>query len=96
MLSAVGHPVAVNPDSKLERHARAHGWPVVIFSQRTKTVIRRTAAGIASALSPRASVTANVRRIIRLSPYPAFADGAVGALVPYWTGPLDTSLAAVV
>ncbi len=48
MLSAVGHPVAVNPDSKLERHARAHGWPVVIFSQRTKTVIRRTAAGVAS------------------------------------------------
>jgi HAD superfamily hydrolase (TIGR01490 family) len=48
MLSAVGHPVAVNPDSTLERHARAHGWPVVIFSQRTKTVIRRTAAGVAS------------------------------------------------
>ena len=49
MLSAVGHPVAVNPDSKLERHARQHGWPVVSFSQRTKTVIRRTIAGIASA-----------------------------------------------
>lgn len=49
MLSAVGHPVAVNPDSKLERHARAHGWPVVIFSQRTKTVIRRTMVGVASA-----------------------------------------------
>ncbi len=49
MLGAVGHPVAVNPDSKLERHARRHGWPVVIFSQRTKTVIRRTAAGMASA-----------------------------------------------
>jgi HAD superfamily hydrolase (TIGR01490 family) len=48
MLSAVGHPVAVNPDSKLERHARRHGWPVVIFSQRTKTVIRRTVAGVAS------------------------------------------------
>lgn len=49
MLGAVGHPVAVNPDNKLERHARQHGWPVVIFSQRTKTVIRRTAAGVASA-----------------------------------------------
>jgi HAD superfamily hydrolase (TIGR01490 family) len=48
MLQAVGHPVAVNPDAKLERHARAHGWPIVIFSQRTKTVIRRTAAGVAS------------------------------------------------
>jgi HAD superfamily hydrolase (TIGR01490 family) len=49
MLSAVGHPVAVNPDNKLERHARSHGWPVVTFSQRTKTVLRRTAAGVASA-----------------------------------------------
>jgi HAD superfamily hydrolase (TIGR01490 family) len=48
MLEAVGHPVAVNPDATLERHARMHGWPVVIFSQRTKTVIRRTAAGVAS------------------------------------------------
>jgi HAD superfamily hydrolase (TIGR01490 family) len=49
MLTAVGHPVAVNPDGKLERHARTHGWPVVIFSERTKTVIRRTATGVASA-----------------------------------------------
>ena len=48
MLSAVGHPVAVNPDGKLERHARANGWPVVVFSERTKTVIRRTVAGAAS------------------------------------------------
>jgi HAD superfamily hydrolase (TIGR01490 family) len=48
MLSAVGHPVAVNPDSKLERHARMNGWPVVVFSERTKTVIRRTAAGAVS------------------------------------------------
>ncbi len=48
MLEAVGHPVAVNPDAKLERHARMYGWPIVIFSQRTKTVIRRTAAGVVS------------------------------------------------
>ncbi len=49
MLNAVGHPVAVNPDGSLERHARSHAWPVVIFSERTKTVIRRTATGVASA-----------------------------------------------
>jgi HAD superfamily hydrolase (TIGR01490 family) len=49
MLEAVGHPVAVNPDKELERHARRHGWPIVIFSQRTKTVIRRTAVSVASA-----------------------------------------------
>jgi len=50
MLEAVGHPVAVNPDAKLERHARRHGWPIVIFSQQTKSVIRRsmTSAGAIS------------------------------------------------
>jgi phosphoserine phosphatase len=48
MLEAVGHPVAVNPDGKLERHARRNGWPIVIFSQRTKSVIRRTAAAAAT------------------------------------------------
>ena len=48
MLDAVGHPVAVNPDAKLERHARRHGWPIVIFSQQTKSVLRRTAASIAT------------------------------------------------
>ena len=41
MLNAVGHPVVVNPDSTLERHARAHGWPVVQFRQRTRIVARR-------------------------------------------------------
>jgi HAD superfamily hydrolase (TIGR01490 family) len=46
MLRAVGHPVAVNPDSQLEREARANGWPIVVFSQRTKTVVRRTGAGL--------------------------------------------------
>ena len=47
MLEAVGHPVAVNPDGRLARHARDHAWPIVHFSQRTKSVIRRsaTAAG---------------------------------------------------
>ena len=46
MLQAVGHPVAVNPDAALERHAAANGWPIVHFSQRTKAVIRRVAAGV--------------------------------------------------
>lgn len=49
MLEAVGHPVAVNPDGRLERHARANGWPIVIFSQQTKSVIRRS-AGTAAAI----------------------------------------------
>lgn len=47
MLEAVGHPVAVNPDGRLARHAETNAWPIVRFSQRTKSVIRRsaTAAG---------------------------------------------------
>lgn len=49
MLNAVGHPVAVNPDAALERHARAEGWPIVIFSRRTKSVIRRTLSSVATA-----------------------------------------------
>ena len=48
MLEAVGHPVAVNPDAALARHALIHGWPIVHFSQRTKAVIRRAAAGVAA------------------------------------------------
>ena len=53
MLEAVGHPVAVNPDARLERVAGQRGWPIVVFSKRTKAVIRRTtqaagAAGLAA------------------------------------------------
>lgn len=32
MLSAVGHPTAVNPDRALRREALARGWPVVDFT----------------------------------------------------------------
>jgi hypothetical protein len=31
MLELVGHPAAVNPDSRLRAQARAHGWPVHDF-----------------------------------------------------------------
>jgi HAD superfamily hydrolase (TIGR01490 family) len=33
-LEAVGHPVAVNPDRRLRRIARARGWPAIRFSDR--------------------------------------------------------------
>jgi len=61
MLSLVGHPVVVNPDGKLERHARAHGWPVVIFSQRTKKVIRRTMVGVGSTAVAAGTFAAGVK-----------------------------------
>lgn len=44
LLELVGHPVAVNPDSALESVAQQRGWPIVIFSRRTKRVIRTTTA----------------------------------------------------
>lgn len=31
MLTAVGHPHAVNPDPELRAHARENGWPVHDF-----------------------------------------------------------------
>ncbi len=46
MMEAVGHPVAVNPDGKLERVAHRRGWPIVIFSRRTKAVVRRTSQSV--------------------------------------------------
>jgi HAD superfamily hydrolase (TIGR01490 family) len=47
MLEAVGHPVAVNPDTVLARHAREHGWDVMRFEQ----LGRRLKAGAAIALA---------------------------------------------
>jgi HAD superfamily hydrolase (TIGR01490 family) len=61
MLEAVGHPVAVNPDGRLERHARIHGWPIVIFSQRTKAVFRRSMAAAGTAAVAGTSFVAGTR-----------------------------------
>ncbi len=61
MLEAVGHPVAVNPDARLERIARQRGWPIVIFSQRTKSVIRRTTAVVGTGAVAAASFAAGWR-----------------------------------
>ena len=61
MLEAVGHPVAVNPDATLERHARQRGWPIVHFSQRTRAVIRRAAAGVAATALTAAGFVGGIR-----------------------------------
>ncbi|MEY3805635.1 MAG: hypothetical protein RIR69_447 [Actinomycetota bacterium] len=47
MMELVGHAVAVNPDSDLAGLARARGWPVVIFAQRSKMLIRRSTSATA-------------------------------------------------
>lgn len=42
MMELVGHAVAVNPDSELAHISRQRGWPVVVFAQRSKMLIRRS------------------------------------------------------
>ena len=49
MLEAVGHPVAVNPDSELEAIAHERGWPIVIFARKTKQVVAISSGGFAVA-----------------------------------------------
>jgi HAD superfamily hydrolase (TIGR01490 family) len=47
MLRAVGHPVAVNPDSALERVARAEGWRIMRFD---RLGLRLKIAGLVGAI----------------------------------------------
>lgn len=61
MLEMVGHPVAVNPDAPLERIARQRGWPVVIFSHRTKTVVKRSSAAAGAATLAGATFAAGLK-----------------------------------
>lgn len=49
MLESVGHPVAVNPDRKLEAVARERGWPIIEFNRTTKRVVKSTTAGVGAA-----------------------------------------------
>ena len=67
MLRAVGHPVVVNPDGRLEREARVNGWPIVHFSQRTRVVVRRTASALGTTAVAGASFAAGARFAARRS-----------------------------
>ncbi len=50
LLTSVGHPVAINPDAKLRRHARDHNWPIYDFRSGRRAATRglrvATAAGV--------------------------------------------------
>jgi HAD superfamily hydrolase (TIGR01490 family) len=65
MLQVVGHPVVVNPDSKLERIARRQGWPIVIFSRRTKEVVRRTSQAVGASALAGGSFVAGMKYAVR-------------------------------
>jgi HAD superfamily hydrolase (TIGR01490 family) len=41
LLSLVGHRVVVNPDSRLEKHARAHDWPILELKRASIKEARR-------------------------------------------------------
>lgn len=52
MLSAVGHPHAVNPDPALRDHAKEHGWPIHDFrTGRKVTMVALPAAAGVGALA---------------------------------------------
>lgn len=62
MLSAVGHPVAVNPDKSLRKIAEDRGWPVRIF-RNPEPLFRRTGprvTGIAAVAAGAAAVAVAV------------------------------------
>lgn len=42
ILASVGRPVAINPDPRLRRHARAQGWPVREFRGRRRVAAKRS------------------------------------------------------
>ncbi len=39
MLTAVGNPIATNPDSRLRKEARARGWAVLDLSRSSELVV---------------------------------------------------------
>lgn len=49
MLGAVGHGCAINPDSRLRRHAKRHGWPIQDFRGRNpegrRSIVRASLTG---------------------------------------------------
>jgi phosphoserine phosphatase len=51
ILSAVGHPCAINPEPRLRRHSAEVGWPVLDFRRRRSSVRRKlgSTAGTAGA-----------------------------------------------
>ena len=75
MMELVGHPVAVNPDSELDRIAHERGWPIVIFARKTKrafalsgvAAVSAAAAGIAYVLGRRHGRTAAMAQTVAKS-----------------------------
>lgn len=66
MLSIVGDPCAINPDTRLREHARREGWRVRDYRTGRKAArAGMVAAGLAGALAGTAAAGAAVRRKVR-------------------------------
>jgi HAD superfamily hydrolase (TIGR01490 family) len=67
ILSSVGHPVAINPDRRLRRHARTVGWPIQEFRGRRRRATRRgmQTASWAGALWVAGVIVRALRRALR-------------------------------
>lgn len=67
MMQTVGNPCAINPDSRLRRHAARVGWPVREFRGRRNRAARRGAATLswAGAAWATAMVVRSVKRAIQ-------------------------------
>jgi len=64
LLSLVGHPCAINPDSKLRAHARAQGWRIRDYrtGRKAAKVAVPAAAGLGAAAGAAAAVLSARRR----------------------------------
>ena len=62
MMELVGNAVAVNPDAQLAALARGRGWPVVIFAQRSKMLIRRSSTITAAVIGMIIAYSLGARR----------------------------------
>ncbi|UUZ61615.1 HAD family hydrolase [Nocardioides sp. B-3] len=63
MLSMVGTPIAINPDSKLRAHAKAQGWRIRDYrtgrkAARAGLVVAAAAGGVSGAVAAGAAVRA--------------------------------------
>ena len=65
ILSSVGHPVAINPDARLRRHARSVGWPIREFRGRRRARRGAKTASWAGAAWVLGLVLRTVRRALR-------------------------------
>jgi HAD superfamily hydrolase (TIGR01490 family) len=89
MLSLVGHPVAVNPDSALRAEARDHDWPIRDF--RTGRKVARAGAGAALGVGAvvggvTAGLAVRRRRAAQASRQRSFSARRIGAVRAAGTG----------